>query len=74
MSEGIEYQNKDKRSSSNEFTTGVPANDMGMDIVFLSEDGTHTIVDCESVDKKDSRMRYVNYISRLIKLYHENSN
>jgi hypothetical protein len=50
----------------------VSANEMRMDNLFLLEDGTYALVDYESADKEQDRIKYMNYIARVVqKLYRE---
>ncbi len=50
----------------------VAANEMRMDNLFLLEDGTYAIVDYESKNRKEDRIKYVNYIGRdLERFYRE---
>lgn len=63
MSNGIAYQNKDI-----EFKR-VYANEMRMDNLFLLEDNTLALVDYESEDKLKNRIKYVNYIGRVMEKY-----
>lgn len=39
----------------------VSANEMRMDNLFLLEDGTYALVDYESADKEQDRIKYMNY-------------
>ena len=51
----------------------VSANELRIDNLFLLEDGTYALVDYESEDKTENRIKYVNYIARILKrFYHEN--
>lgn len=45
------------------------ANEMRIDNLFLLEDDTVAIVDYESEDKVSNRVKYVNYIGRVMKQY-----
>lgn len=49
----------------------VTANEMRMDNLFLLEDGTYAIVDYESVDKVENRIKYINYIGRVMERYYK---
>ena len=42
-----------------------------MDNLFLLEDGTYAIVDYESIDNVKNRIKYINYISRIVKRLYE---
>lgn len=52
----------------------VTANEMRMDNLFLLEDGTYAIVDYESVDKAENRIKYINYIGRVMERYYKDNN
>lgn len=47
----------------------VSANEMRLDNLFLLEDDTVAIVDYESEDKDSNRVKYVNYIGRIMQRY-----
>ena len=47
----------------------VSANEMRIDNVFLLEDDSVAIVDYESEDKASNRVKYVNYIGRIMQRY-----
>ena len=47
----------------------VSANEMRIDNVFLLEDDSVAIVDYESEDKDSNRVKYVNYIGRIMQRY-----
>ncbi len=50
----------------------VLANELRMDNLFLLEDGTYALVDYESTDNVQNRIKYMNYIARVTKsLYGE---
>ncbi len=49
----------------------VSANELRMDNLFLLEDGTYAIVDYESTDNVKNRIKYINYISRIVKRLYE---
>ena len=52
--------------------TGLPkiaANEKSIDNLFLLEDGTYAIVDYESVYKKANKIKYLNYIARVMEKY-----
>lgn len=49
----------------------VVANEMRMDNLFLLEDGTYAIVDYESVNKVENRIKYINYIGRVMERYYQ---
>ena len=48
----------------------VAANEMRMDNLFLLEDGTYAIVDYESKNRKEDRIKYVNYIGRVLERFY----
>ena len=48
----------------------IAANELRMDNMFLLEDDTYAIVDYESEDKPTNRIKYVNYIGRVMKRYY----
>lgn len=53
----------------------ISANEKGIDNLFLLEDGTYAIVDYESEFKKLNKIKYLNYIARVMeKYYKEDSN
>ncbi len=43
----------------------ISANEKSVDNLFLLEDGTYAIVDYESVYKRISKIKYLNYIARV---------
>ena len=47
----------------------VSANEMRIDNIFLLEDDTVAIVDYESEDKASNRVKYINYIGRIMQRY-----
>ena len=47
----------------------VSANEMRIDNLFLLEDNTVAIVDYESEDKTSNRVKYINYIGRIMQRY-----
>lgn len=47
----------------------VSANEMRIDNIFLLEDDTVAIVDYESEDKVSNRVKYINYIGRIMQRY-----
>ena len=47
----------------------VSANEMRIDNLFLLEDDTLAIVDYESEDKVSNRVKYINYIGRIMQRY-----
>ncbi len=47
----------------------VSANEMRIDNLFLLEDDTLAIVDYESEDKVSNRVKYINYIGRIMQQY-----
>ncbi len=49
----------------------VSANEMRMDNLFLLEDGTYALVDYESTDNVKNRIKYMNYIARIVKRLYE---
>ena len=51
----------------------VSANEMCIDNVFLLEDDSVAIVDYESEDKDSNRVKYVNYIGRIMQRYDSQS-
>lgn len=52
----------------------VSANELRMDNLFLLEDGTYALVDYESENTVENRIKYVNYIARVVKrFYKENT-
>ena len=53
----------------------ISANEKSVDNLFLLEDGTYAIVDYESVYKRISKIKYLNYIARVMeKYYREDEN
>ena len=54
--------------------TGLPkisANEKNIDNLFLLEDGTYAIVDYESAFKKLNKIKYLNYIARVMEKYYK---
>lgn len=54
--------------------TGLPkisANEKDIDNLFLLEDGTYAIVDYESALKKMNKIKYLNYIARVMEKYYQ---
>ena len=49
----------------------VSANELRMDNLFLLEDGTYALVDYESTDNVKNRIKYINYIARIVKRLYE---
>lgn len=49
----------------------VSANEKRLDNLFLLEDGTYAVVDYESEDKVENRIKYVNYIGRVMERYYK---
>ncbi len=47
----------------------VSANEMRIDNLFLLEDDTVAIVDYESEDKTSNRVKYINYIGRIMQYW-----
>ena len=47
----------------------IAANEKSIDNLFLLEDGTYAIVDYESVYKKENKIKYLNYIARVMEKY-----
>lgn len=47
----------------------ITANKKSIDNLFLLEDGTYAIVDYESVYKKTNKIKYLNYIARVMEKY-----
>ena len=47
----------------------IAANEKSIDNLFLLEDGTYAIVDYESVYKKANKIKYLNYIARIMEKY-----
>ena len=47
----------------------IAANEKSIDNLFLLEDGTYAIVDYESVYKKANKIKYLNYIARVMEKY-----
>lgn len=47
----------------------IAANEKSIDNLFLLEDGTYAIVDYESVYKKSNKIKYLNYIARVMEKY-----
>ena len=47
----------------------IAANEKSIDNLFLPEDGTYAIVDYESVYKKANKIKYLNYIARVMEKY-----
>ncbi len=48
----------------------ISANEKSIDNLFLLEDGTYAIVDYESVYKRISKIKYLNYIARVMEKYY----
>lgn len=48
----------------------ISANEKGIDNLFLLEDGTYAIVDYEAEFKKRNRIKYLNYITRVMEKYY----
>lgn len=48
----------------------ISANEKSVDNLFLLEDGTYAIVDYESVYKRISKIKYLNYIARVMEKYY----
>lgn len=49
----------------------VSANELRMDNLFLLEDDTYALVDYESTDKVENRIKYINYIGRITKRFYD---
>ncbi len=49
----------------------IAANEKSIDNLFLLEDGTYAIVDYESVYKKANKIKYLNYIARVMEKYYK---
>ena len=49
----------------------ISANEKSIDNLFLLEDGTYAIVDYESVYKRISKIKYLNYIARVMEKYYK---
>lgn len=49
----------------------ISANEKGIDNLFLLEDGTYAIVDYEAEFKKMNKIKYLNYIVRVIEKYYK---
>lgn len=49
----------------------ISANEKSVDNLFLLEDGTYAIVDYEAVYKKINKLKYLNYIARVIEKYYK---
>ncbi len=47
----------------------VSANELRIDNLFLLEDGTIAIIDYESVYKEENKVKYLNYITRVVERY-----
>ena len=47
----------------------IAANEKSIDNLFLLEDGTYAIVDYESVYKKANKIKYLNYVARVMEKY-----
>ena len=47
----------------------ISANEKSIDNLFLLEDGTYAIVDYEAVYKKINKIKYLNYIARVMEKY-----
>lgn len=53
----------------------ISANERSIDSLFLLEDSTYVIVDYESEYKRANKIKYLNYITRVLEKYHkENRN
>jgi len=52
----------------------IAANEKSIDNLFLLEDGTYAIVDYESVYKKANKIKYLNYIARVMEKYYPKEN
>lgn len=48
----------------------VSANELRMDSLFLLEDGTYALVDYESENREENRIKYVNYIARIAERFY----
>ena len=48
----------------------ISANEKSVDNLFLLEDGTYAIVDYESVYKRINKIKYLNYIARVMEKYY----
>ncbi len=51
----------------------VSANELRMDNLFLLEDDTYALVDYESENTTENRIKYLNYIARVVKRIHADS-
>lgn len=49
----------------------IQANEFRIDNLFLLEDGTVAIIDYESAYKKENKLKYISYISRVLERYKE---
>lgn len=49
----------------------ISANEKSIDNLFLLEDGTYAIVDYESLYKRISKIKYLNYIARVMEKYYK---
>ena len=49
----------------------ISANEKSVDNLFLLEDGTYAIVDYEAVYKKVNKIKYLNYIARIMEKYYK---
>lgn len=49
----------------------ISANEKNVDNLFLLEDGTYAIVDYEAVYKKINKIKYLNYIARVMEKYYK---
>lgn len=49
----------------------ISANEKSVDNLFLLEDGTYAIVDYESVYKRINKIKYLNYIARVMEKYYK---
>ncbi len=49
----------------------ISANEKSVDNLFLLEDGTYAIVDYESVYKRINKIKYLNYIARIMEKYYK---
>ena len=52
----------------------VSANELRIDHLFLLEDGTVAIIDYESAYKEENKIKYLNYITRVINRYKDEKN
>ncbi len=49
----------------------ISANEKGVDNLFLLEDGTYAIVDYEAEYKRSNKVKYLNYIARVLEKYYK---